>query len=52
MKKVTGNYFSSMWSVAVFCGTLSLTLPHWTVSAAFGSALLVTIVSHAVVQPR
>ena len=41
-----------MWSVAVFCGTLSLTLPHWTVSAAFGIALLTTIASHAVVQPR
>jgi len=41
-----------MWSVAVFCGTLSLTLPHWTVPTAFVIALVATIASHAVVQPR
>lgn len=41
-----------MWSVAVFCGVLALTLLHLTVPAAFGSALLATVVSHAIVQPR
>lgn len=41
-----------MWSVAVFCGVLSLALLHLTVPAAFGIALLATIVSHAIVQPR
>jgi hypothetical protein len=41
-----------MWSVAVFCGVLSLALLHLTVPAAFGIALLATVVSHAVVQPR
>jgi hypothetical protein len=41
-----------MWSVAVFCGVLALALLHLTVPAAFGIALLATIVSHAVVQPR
>ena len=41
-----------MWSVAVFCGVLSLALLHLTVPAAFGITLLATIVSHAVVQPR
>ena len=41
-----------MWSVAVFCGVLSLTLLHLSVPAAFGIALLTTIVSHAIVQPR
>ena len=41
-----------MWSVAVFCGVLSLALLHLTVPAAFGIALLTTIVSHAIVQPR
>lgn len=41
-----------MWSVAVFCGVLSLALVHLTVPAAFGIALLATIVSHAIVQPR
>ena len=41
-----------MWSVAVFCGVLSLALLHLTVPAAFGIALLATVVSHAIVQPR
>lgn len=41
-----------MWSVAVFCGVLSLALLHLSVPAAFGIALLTTIVSHAIVQPR
>jgi hypothetical protein len=41
-----------MWSVAVFCGVLALALLHLTVPAAFGIALLATIVSHAIVQPR
>lgn len=41
-----------MWSVAVFCGVLSLALLHLPVPAAFGIALLATVVSHAIVQPR
>lgn len=41
-----------MWSVAVFCGALSLTLPRWPVAAAFGAALAATVTMHALMLPR
>lgn len=41
-----------MWSVAVFCGVLSLTLPRWPVGAAFGAALAATVTMHALTLPR
>jgi hypothetical protein len=41
-----------MWSVAVFCGVLSLTLPRWPVAAAFGAALAATVTMHALTLPR
>lgn len=41
-----------MWSVAVFCGVLALMLPGTGLPAAFGGALLATLLSHAIVQPR
>ena len=41
-----------MWSVAVFCGVLTLALPRWPVAAAFGAALAATVAMHAVTLPR
>lgn len=41
-----------MWSVAVFCGVLSLTLPRWPVAASFGAALAATVTMHALTLPR
>jgi hypothetical protein len=41
-----------MWSVAVFCGVLTLALPRWPVAAAFGAALVATVAMHAVTLPR
>lgn len=41
-----------MWSVAVFCGLLSLTLPVWPIAAAFGAALAATVATHALTLPR
>lgn len=41
-----------MWSVAVFCGTLSAALPHWSTAAAFGAALAATVTMHALTLPR
>lgn len=41
-----------MWSVAVFCGVLSLALPRTTIAAAFGLALLATATTHALTLPR
>lgn len=41
-----------MWSVAVFCGVLTSTLPRWPVSAAFSAALVATLAMHWVTLPR
>jgi hypothetical protein len=41
-----------MWSVGVFCGVLSLTLPRWPIEAAFGAALAATVTMHALTLPR
>lgn len=41
-----------MWSVAVFCGALSLALPRMPVAAAFGLALVATVATHALTLPR
>lgn len=41
-----------MWSVAVFCGALSMALPYWPVAAAFGTALAATVATHALTLPR
>ncbi|MFM7707886.1 MAG: hypothetical protein ACKO9D_07705 [Gammaproteobacteria bacterium] len=41
-----------MWSVAVFCGVLSLALPRMPVAAAFGLTLVATVATHALTLPR
>jgi hypothetical protein len=41
-----------MWSVAVFCGVLSLALTRWPVAMAFGAALAATVATHAATLPR
>ena len=41
-----------MWSVAVFCGVLTLALPRWPIAAAFGAALIATVAMHALTLPR
>jgi hypothetical protein len=41
-----------MWSVAVFCGVLSLALTRWPVAMAFGGALAATVATHAATLPR
>jgi len=41
-----------MWSVAVFCGVLSLALPRTSVVSAFGLALVATVATHALTLPR
>ena len=40
-----------MWSVAVFCGVLTLTLARWPVAAAFGAAVAATVAMHAATRP-
>lgn len=41
-----------MWSVAVFCGVLTLTLARWPVAAAFAAAGAATVAMHATTRPR
>lgn len=41
-----------MWSVAVFCGVLTLALPRMPIAAAFGLALIATVTTHALTLPR
>ena len=41
-----------MWSVAVFCGVLTLALARWPVVAAFGAAVAATVATHAATRPR
>jgi hypothetical protein len=41
-----------MWSVAVFCGVLTLTLARWPVAAAFAAAVAATVAMHATTRPR
>jgi hypothetical protein len=41
-----------MWSVAVFCGVLTLALARWPVAAAFGAAVAATVAMHAATRPR
>lgn len=40
-----------MWSVATFCLTLALALPHWSLSTSFGAAFAGTVVTHAATRP-